>query len=391
MKLDPKEVLLQLVSLGTSDEKYGWISTLVAKALSDAAVATVEELQDQDRDSLIDEIKLGFGENGQDVPDFLKDDTGDDVTLKSTLPDNANTLPDPNGAQVVAKLEADLAEANQKLAESEKRLEVAKTFLQQIDEKLSKYEALDIDEIAETLMKYEALGTIDQFVEFKAKVESTLNPEAGQSATDKLINKGDGMSEKTNAKNEGEDDVEALKAQLAKYQALGTVEEIEDLVGRSEQLLSDNADLSDKVESTKNELAKYESIGSVDEILGVVEEYATAKKKSESERIATTLSIPVEKVVETIDKMESVQAAEALLTTLFAKTEAEKEAEAALAAKAKQEAEEAEAAALAAKQKAEGAEVEGATLVNDKNQKEVKQLPKTEARMTVLRELCAKL
>lgn len=391
-KLTELEVLNRLVAItldpaqADSTPWAGLVAGMVSSALTDAAVASVNELAPEQVCILLDQIKLGLSEGGFDTPDFLQDLTSDDVALQSTLPANPAVVPDPNGGITESSAKTEAEVANQKL-------EVAKGFLKELDTKLARYESLDIDSMLESLDKYESIGTVDEINALMAKVESiqavsaeTTNKSESVDKTGagSSINKGEIMSgqDSTVAKPKGEGDDAAEK--LAAYEALGTIEEIEALVARSEKLLEDNSELSEKVESLGESLGKYESIGNVDEILTVVTQYAEIKQKTESERIAAVLGLPVEKVLATIEKMESVQAAEDLLTSLFAKTEAEVAAAAELAAKPKTES-----------ASATTDDGEAATLV-DKTTETLK--PKTEAapvahavRMTKLAELCKKL
>lgn len=413
-----KEVLARVIQLGASpetDNQYGWISTLVSAYLSDNSVATYDDLNDDQQCELLCEIKEAFAELSLPLPDYLQEaNNAGDVKLVSTLPSNAATLPDGNGGVTDRVDSGALAGTTMKVESDEdvrKKLEVAKQFLKELDGKLSKYEALNLEAVLDTLEKYESLGSIDELEEVMEKAESMyeklesarvdsaettkLKNEAANAAAAQSVNKGEPMTAKVEYGVLTPDQVKALQEQLAQYQALGTVEEIEALVGKADDLLSDNVELSSKTESQRVELEKYESIGTTEEILDVVTKYAEIKQKSESERIAGELGIPVEKVLQTIDKMESISAAEELLKGLFAKSEAEKEAEAA-EQKRKDEAAEAErlAAEAAAKNKNEsGSADESATLVDNGSVPE-KNRPKTESspeRLSALRKLCAKL
>lgn len=135
---------------------------------------------------------------------------------------------------------------------------------------------------------------------------------------------------------------EAAQKRLAVYKKLGSPSELRSLMRKMESLLSSHVVLNEKLES-------YLEIGTVPELIDVCTDYAKIKTKEEAARISTALKIPVEDVVSTIEKTETVADAEKLLRTLFLKGEGEKTP------------------SLSTKQKSESAEqVERASIVDDK-------------------------
>lgn len=363
--LDALSRLIQLSGDDSTDSK--WIVESINEYLKKKDVLMIDQLTDEQRVELVNEIKSGFADHDQAMPDFLLDKSDNSV----------DDAPVTEKSESAEPTELDIAN---------RKLEVAKNFLKDIDSRLARYESMDIDSAIELLEKYESIGTPEDIIaSLKAKSESaeeapevtseevttevtetdattevvsedpeksklegseeveveaptsddvTIEEDDPQNTEDENTekfeseelatdNKGDEMSgqeQEVQIKHESEmtDDQKKL---LARYQELGTPEEIEELVKRSEKMLEDNAELTDKSESLQEALHKYESIGTTEEILNVVEEFAGIKQKAESERISAELNIPVEKVTATIEKMESVSEAEALLKDLFMKSE----------------------------------------------------------------------
>lgn len=256
----------------------------------------------------------------------------------------------PNTADTVSKAEHDLAL---------NKLEVAKTFLTELDTKVSKYEALGVDELVAKIEKYEALGTPEDLVKLKsesatmseqltlagkllkkheddaadvpAKKDLVLESQVDLDEAAKLVAKGapdlklenddDDYDDEDDEDEELEGDTPELKLENAKkklesYRKLGSRKDIRAVFVKAESLVNSHSRLSEKLES-------YKEIGSKDEILQICNEYAGIRTKQESERISTDLGLPLEKVLSTIDKMESVGEAEKLLRELFPKSESD--------------------------------------------------------------------
>lgn len=177
------------------------------------------------------------------------------------------------------------------MSDYQQKYEAAKLVIKELDAKVQKYESQDIDLLVQTLDKYESIGTPSQI---RAKLESA----------------------KTNPKNESSDPderderIKELEEQLAAYQELGTIEEVEELMDAYKNSKEDQADLEEKLES-------YQELGTVSEMNQLITSYSEMKTKVESERIAEELNIDVSKVTTIIDKFESVAEAEATLRELF--------------------------------------------------------------------------
>lgn len=258
-----------------------------------------------------------------------------------------------NNPEMVPKSELDMAN---------NKLEVAKNFLTELDAKVSKYEALGIDELVARVEKYEALGSVEDLNNMKSESEEMTKQlslaakllkkhESDEPAEKDLLTEEqqtlaeaqkeadkapdlkleDDESEDYDDSDEDDEDedeeeeeelegdtpelkLESAKKKLESYQKLGSVKDIRKVFAKAESLVDSHAKTSAKLES-------YEEIGSKAEILQICNEFSEMKTKQESERIATALSLPVEKVLTTIEKMESVSEAEKLLSQLFSKGE----------------------------------------------------------------------
>lgn len=413
------DAIAKIQQLGDDEStNMKWITEAVTNFLSTRELNAIDDLPEEERLSLLELLKMGFVDNDLPLPDYLVEETDlsvgnvpeeviidEDKDLEEKVVDTdpaevvtaADEVVDETHLPEDQKSESELLD---ELDKANKRLEVAKDFLKDLDTRLVKYESLDVDGLLSLLDKYESIGTpeaiseaLDKFEKFEAELkkseecsdkESTeteeLKEESGDENSEELEVKDEADSDKSvnkeSTKNEGEEmseekvvatstELEDMKKLLDRYQALGTPEEIEELVKRSDSMIDDNADMAEKLESMMTNLENYESIGQPDEILEVIEEYASIKEKSESERIAKELNIPVEKVVSTINKMESVSEAEALLQDLFPKVESEE---------------------------VEDAEEVAPKLEADETAEVVEVKFKTESdRMNKLRQLCAKL
>lgn len=185
------------------------------------------------------------------------------------------------------------------------KFEAAKELVKQLDRKVAKYESIDLDEMMDTLQEYESLGTVDE-------LRNKLKSESSEGGSDKM-------------------EKEDLEKQLKAYQEIGTIEELEELMSKYKEskineknLEAENKSDKDKLESLIQEhdilldkLESYVSIGSIGELNDLIEDYSTMKSESEARRISQELDISYDKVVSTIDKMESVVEAEELLREIF--------------------------------------------------------------------------
>lgn len=286
------------------------------------------------------------------------------------------------------------------------KLEVAKTFLTELDNKVSKYEALGIDELVAKVEKYESLGSVEDLGQLKsesatmsqqlslaakllkkheedaadvpAKKDLILESEvelaeaarqAAKGAPDLKLESDDSdeYDDEDDEDEELEGDTDELKLESAKkklesYRQLGSAKDIRKVFAKAESLVNSHTRLSSKLES-------YQEIGTKDEILQVCNEFATIKTKQESERISAVLGLPIEKVLSTIEKMESVSEAESLLRELFSKSEAAPEKG----------------------QLKDKTESEKASLVNNNGQLDPVKAKSESANLDNLRQLCKKL
>lgn len=423
------DAISKLILMGEDENSnYRWINEAVQKYLEDKKVSEVELLSEEDRNSLLEVLKMGFVDKDQSLPDYLVEKT--DISVGEVPEEVVITEKEQQVEEVVKPpVQKSEGELLAELDKANKRLEVAKDFLKDLDTRLVKYESLDVDGLIALLDKYESIGTPEDILDAISKLESqevdeeiidndkseskdcedseseesddakgsdeseddkyeeeSEDNEPNESDEDEANEKsesgtsveiestkheGDEMTDQVKHEEAQNTELEDMKKLLDRYQALGTPEEIEELVKRSEEMLDENSEMAGKMESMQADLEKYESIGEADEILDVITQFAEIKEKAESERIATALDIPVEKVRSTIAKLESISDAEELLTQLFAKTESEED-----------EVEEVEQEEVAPK--TESAD-EAAEVVEEQKEKSEAE------RMTKLRQLCAKL
>lgn len=381
---DPKyglDVLTQLLQFSDDHANdASWIRDAVDQYMLDKAKVAVESLSKEEVSDLVEIIKLRFVDLGIELPDYMNTETDESVEGKGE-------------EDKVAKLESELSNANRKL-------DVAKQFIKEMDTKLSKLESVNADELVHLLAEYESIGSPEdlmkmisdnsslqekldalmtqienpQGTEAQPGSESTQEtPQAGTETTEKVEEvtgaevpgtqsgsegeavttdadkdsskceeegsakdgaddpqKSDTDKSVVSEKSEGEEmqtqetekekvaDVAADQAELLKrYQALGTPEELAELVEKTSKVVDANAELTEKVESATALLARYESIGEPEELEKVVEDFGQIKIENEANRICGELGIPKEKVLATIDKMGSIEQAEALLRDLF--------------------------------------------------------------------------
>lgn len=351
-----------------------WLGELIEDHLQKGTVADVAELNAEQQQALLDAVVKSFDENGYALPEYLTESgitTTDETVVDPTSEELAEeTKEDEDGETVIAETTGDEEIQTAVKAESakvkalRKKLEVAKTFVQSLDDKVTKYEAAEsekIQELTARLKKYEALGTVEGIQgllndinklekDLKTKQEAAKNEEIVEDDLDSDSEDGSDVNSKDPEDSketpeeksdedsedksesetpEGEEmttEVDDIKKLLDRYQALGTPEEIEQLMKKADEFHETTQELTEKVESFQKDAAlldKYESIGEPQEIIAVLQEYSGLRTKHEAQRIAKKLRIPVEKVENTIAKMESVSEAENLLADLFSKNESE--------------------------------------------------------------------
>lgn len=241
------------------------------------------------------------------------------------------------------KSESDLTT---ELAETKAKLEVAKTFLRELDGKLSKYESLDIDSISEALDRYESLGSVADLSLLKTKTESSEvttmkdnSPKCEKCESTNLSLVDGGMllcedcghkqeevtsaTDKVDATAVNTSDVAKMEAELSAYRQLGSIDDIQRVFTHHDTLIDNHQSLKHESSHSALLLSAYESIGTPAEITEVVEKFEAIQMKFESERIAQDLNISVAKVAITLSKFESVSEAEALLRTLYSKDESD--------------------------------------------------------------------
>lgn len=162
------EVLTQLLQFGDDHSNdASWIRDVVDQYMLDKGQFEIESLEDDQINEVVEVIKKTFSEKEIDLPDYLKTDGELSV--------------DPVDADKVEKLESQLAERDSQLANANKKLEVAKSFIRQLDSRVSKMESVAAEDLVTLLADYESIGTpediqaaIDQIPELKAKVEELL-------------------------------------------------------------------------------------------------------------------------------------------------------------------------------------------------------------------------
>lgn len=263
------------------------------------------------------------------------------------------------------------------------KLEVAKGLLRELDGRLSKYEALGIDELVNTLESYQEIGSIEDLNKLKAESKQMSNKkltlagellrkveqdEVAEKQLEELTPRTDEQLETEVKKDapedmnlgerekvEGEDTpVEEEKDKTEKYD--DSEDEDEDEDDEDEDEVSEDSSVEVKFEAAQRKLAQYaklgtpseiraclgkmeslltnhvemadklesyQEIGTVPELIEVCTEFATIKTKQEAARISTAFGIPVEKVTSVIEKTETIADAEKLLRDLFSKHEGE--------------------------------------------------------------------
>lgn len=326
--LSPVDALAKLIQYSSiTDNNAGWVNDEISKYLGEKSVSNIEDLSEKDQLDLIEKIKSKFVETNSAVPDFFQgiftgtpaaavdaatqeeDNTGkvtETVTDKMESESLKKTI-----KELTDKLESTQAE----LTAANKKLDVSKMFVKEMDGRLARFESVDVDGLIDLVGKYSEFGTPETL---KEKIESASTVQTTEILKPKAESGDKTMTDQTMS----QEDKDKL---LARYQELGTPEEIEELMEAvsdgeddSEMDVSErNKKLASKAESSLSELKSYREIGSKDEILEVVGKYAENQMKFESARIAKDLGIDEEKVRKTIDKMESVSEAEIHLKELF--------------------------------------------------------------------------
>lgn len=344
---DTMSVFAQLIELSAKPE-FDWVGDMLSEYLTKKDQEYLDDLTEAEQEELIANITAQFGEKGQEVPDFIVNrskGTADEnefvAETQIEAPPVPNANPNDDPANQVSKSEAEV--------EFDKKLSVLKDMLQNVDGRLAKYESLDIDELTELLDRYQNIGDADKLSSVINKlkaIKTELNitdiddfEDVLEYLSDKLKS-GTQTDDNLNPKLEGKeemdqtkvDEIQAqcddLKAKLARYEELGTPEELKEVLDRVDGTAEDNASLSEanaemaeKLESASNELAIYQEIGTPSEINGLIDTHVEMRTKAESERIAEELGISAESVAKAITKFESVSEAEEFVRSMYVKSE----------------------------------------------------------------------
>lgn len=345
---DTLSVLAQLLEL-SAKEGYYWIGDALGDYLEKKNQEYLDDLTGEEQEELITQIAAKFPENGQEVPDYIKTmnkgtAVENDFVAQNQIQAPEVPNPDPNAdpANQVHKSESEL--------EFEKKLSVLKDFLSNMDGRLAKYESADIDELTELLDKYQGIGDpekLSSIIEKLKAIKEELNItdtddfedvleyladklKSGTQTETNLNQKSEGNEMDQNKVDEYQSQIDDLKAKLARYEELGTPEELKEIMDRVDETVEDNASLADanadmaeKLESAEDELAKYREIGTPAEINGLVDTHIEMRTKAESARIAEDLGIDAETVARAIDKFESVSEAEEFVRGMFSKNESD--------------------------------------------------------------------
>jgi plasmid stabilization system protein ParE len=345
---DTLSVLAQLLEL-SAKEGYYWIGDALGDYLEKKNQEYLDDLTGEEQEELITQIAAKFPENGQEVPDYIKTmnkgtAVENDFVAQNQIQAPEVPNPDPNAdpANQVHKSESEV--------EFEKKLSVLKDFLSNMDGRLAKYESADIDELTELLDKYQGIGDpekLSSIIEKLKAIKEELNItdtddfedvleyladklKSGTQTETNLNQKSEGNEMDQNKVDEYQSQIDDLKAKLARYEELGTPEELKEIMDRVDETVEDNASLADanadmaeKLESAHDELAKYREIGTPAEINGLVDTHIEMRTKAESARIAEDLGIDAETVARAIDKFESVSEAEEFVRGMFSKNESD--------------------------------------------------------------------
>lgn len=346
---DTMSVFAQLIDLSVTDG-YDWVGDMLGEYLEKKGQEYLDDLTADEQEELIANITAQFGEKGQEVPDFIlnraKGTTDEnDFVAQNQIEAPEVPNPDPNADPANQKSEAEL--------EFDKKLSVLKDMLQNADGRLAKYESADIDELTELLDRYQNIGDADKLSSVISKLKSikeelNINDiddfedvleylsdklKSGTQNDDNLTPKSEGNEEMDQTKvDEIQAQCDDLKAKLARYEELGTPEELKEVLDRVDGTAEDNASLSDanaemaeKLESAAEELAQYRNLGTPEEINGLIDTHIEMRTKAESARISEELGISAEAVAKAINKFESVSEAEDFLRDLHVKTESAEE------------------------------------------------------------------
>jgi hypothetical protein len=347
------DALLKLFGLCESTEAAPWIKDYLYMKFP-AGTESLVNYSDEELQAVITDLISKYTDENLPIPDVLFNFDG--IT-------NSVSTEDENGKEGVTDLDSVIDQAGNSVNENDKqdeldinllnkKLEVAKGFVQDLDQKNQKFES-EIKQLREEktqlenqltiktdlVSKYESLGTPEElgdlkssYVELQSKFESTSSEleqkesDAAKTSSDENLK---AESEKT------EEDSNTMSSEdkdvlLKKYQELGTVEELAAFKKSCEDKNDDkkNSD-EDEEQKQKDEafqameaqLAKYTAIGEPEEIQALVDRVYEEKMESESTRLATKYNMTVEKARESIDKFESVAELEEFLDGFLPKVE----------------------------------------------------------------------
>lgn len=346
---DTLSVLSQLLELSAKDGYY-WIGDELGGYLEKKNQEYLDDLTSEEQEELITQIAAKFPENGQEVPDYIATmnkgtAVENDFVAKNQIQAPEVPNPDPN---------ADPANKPQVKSEAEvefdKKVSVLKDFLKNMDGRLAKFESADIDELTELLDRYQGIGDPEKLTSIINKLKSIKEElnitdtddfedvleyladklKSGTQAETNLNQKSEGNEMDQNKVDELQTEVTDLKAKLARYEELGTPEELKEVMDRVDETVEDNssladanAELSEKLESAGQELEQYREIGTPSEINGLVDTHIEMRTKSESARIAEELGVDADTIAKAINKFESVSEAEEFVRGMFSKSESD--------------------------------------------------------------------
>lgn len=133
-------VLTQLLQFSDDHANdAAWIRDAVDQYMLDKSKVTIESLSEDEVNDLVEIIKLRFIDLGIELPDYMNTETDSSVEGKGE-------------EDKIAKLESELLTANRKL-------DVAKQFMKEMDTKLSKLESVNADDLVLLLAEYESIGS----------------------------------------------------------------------------------------------------------------------------------------------------------------------------------------------------------------------------------------
>lgn len=299
------------------------------KTLSEYNVGSVEELTEKDQELLllkvigkinsdglvIDVPGIDFDELALELLEEDPNDSNDEITETNESDGDSSDDSEEDTDSDTPDESNDDNELDDAM-ESAKKLKIAEKLLKSYDIKLSKYESLDIEQVLIKLAKYESLG------HSPAKIKTMLtNMIEGNKMNKTKHEEDETMTTDSNVQDtvikDLKDEIEVLKEKLKAYEDLGTPEDIEELTELAEQTADDTAEMTEKNESMNAQLNQYKSIGTPASIKRVLASYGNLRTKLESIRMSKKLGVKAKVAFNLINKLESVDEAEATLRGLL--------------------------------------------------------------------------